>query len=97
MGKESRLVMYKELTGKWGYQATTAGTLTIAATSRVLQIMAIGGAGGGTIAIWGGSNITIPASQTVVLRFLHELCVPTPSSSAIVATGTVSAFVETVG
>lgn len=76
--------------GTWGYNAGTAGTLTVAANKRILQISATAPAlAAATMTINGGQTITIPAGSSLTVSPKANVTAPT-----IVFTGTASYFVE---
>lgn len=89
--------MYRELVGKWGYVAGTAGTVTVPPSAIVLAVWAWASTGSPTVAIFGGTAIPIPATgEPMVLRFLHDLLHADGAGAAaqIVFTGTSGYFVE---
>lgn len=76
--------------GTWGYNAGTAGTLTVAANKRILAITATAGALlGASMTINGGQTITIPAGTALTITPRANLTAPT-----LVFTSTASYFVE---
>lgn len=80
-----------DLSGTWGYDSGTSGSVTIGAGKRVLQITAVAGALGATMTINGGSTATIPALTSITLEPRGNLTAP-----ALVFTGTTAYFVEHV-
>lgn len=87
--------MVPGLYGKWGYKAGVDGTATLPEGAVVTQISAKSTAGG-TIVIFGGATITVPANSSFD-RFPpdHALCCARGASSdEIVFTGTTMYFVE---
>lgn len=78
------------VTGTWAYAAGTAGTVTLPAGSKVLQISATSLAGG-SFTVNGGSAITIPANQQFTLEPRGNLVAPT-----LVFTSTTAFVVEYV-
>jgi hypothetical protein len=79
-----------DLSGTWGYNAGTAGTLTVAANKRVLAITATAPPLlGATMTINGGQTITIPAGTTITISPRANLTAPT-----LVFTSTSAYFVE---
>lgn len=88
--------MWRELVGTWGYHAGVSGTLAMNAGDTVLQIIAHGGAGGGTVKIFGGDDIVIPANDVVSIAFRHTLVDAKTGALNIVFTTTTSYFVEYV-
>lgn len=79
------------LTGTWGYQSGTSGTVNIGASVRVAMITAAAGSGGGSFTINGGSSVTIPANSSITISPRGILVAPT-----LVFTSTSAYFVETV-
>lgn len=78
------------VTGTWGYAAGTAGTVTLPAGSKVLQISATSLLGG-SFTVNGGAAITIPANQQFTLEPRGNLVAPT-----LVFTSTTAYVVEYV-
>lgn len=78
-----------DLSGAWDYNAGTSGTLSVAASRRVLQITAVAGALGATVVINGGQTITLPALTSIAIEPKGNLVAP-----SIVFTGTTAYFVE---
>lgn len=77
-----------DLTGQWGYNAGTSGTLTLSGGKRVLTISAISVAGG-SATVNGGDPITIPAGGTFVMEPRVQVVDP-----EVVFTGTDSYVVD---
>jgi len=87
--------MVPGLHGKWSYAAGTSGTVTLPEGAVVCQISARSTAGG-TITIFGGATITIPANGSFD-RYPpdHALCIARGSATDdIVFTGTTAYYVE---
>lgn len=86
-----------DLSGTWGYNSGTSGTLTLTGSKRVLQITAIAQQAAASLTINAGNTITLPygstdkASSTITIEPKGNLTDPT-----IVFTGTVGFFVEYV-
>ena len=89
--------MYNEIQGAWGYGylATGGATVTIPTGATLLQVVACGGASGGTLVILGGATITLVANENLTLRFLHR-CAVAGATPTVVGTSTVTAFVDWV-
>lgn len=79
--------------GGWAYLAGANGTASVPKGARVLQIVIVGGAADGTLTIFGGASIPIPAGAVVPLRFPHDM-VANASSQDIVTTNTKTYFIE---
>ena len=78
--------------GAWGYNAGTAGTLTVAANKRILSLTVVAPqTTAASMTINAGSTITVPAGTALTLSPRANLVAPT-----LVFTGTSSYFVEFV-
>ena len=67
--------MWHELMGEWAYQAGSgSATVTIPKGSAIIQIIAHANPAG-TLQIFGGQTIPLPANDPVALRFNHLLLV----------------------
>ena len=79
-----------DLSGTWGYNAGTSGTLTVAANKRVLAITATAPPLlAASMTINGGQSITIPAGTSITINPRANLTAPT-----LVFTSTSAYFVE---
>lgn len=79
-----------DLSGTWGYNAGTSGTLAVAANKRILAITATAPTlAAASMTINGGQTITIPAGTTITISPRANLTSPT-----LVFTSTTSYFVE---
>jgi len=65
-----------DLSGTWGYDSGTSGSVTIGAGKRVLQITAVAGALGAIMTINGGSTVTIPALTSITIEPRGNLTPP---------------------
>lgn len=79
------------LSGTWGYQSGTNGTVNIGADVRVSMITAAAAETAASFTINGGSTITVPANSSITIAPRGVLVAPT-----LVFTGTSAYFVETV-
>lgn len=85
--------------GKYSYAAGASGTVNLSAGATVKQII-VHATSAGSMTIFGGASIPIPAGMTSYFRFDHECLVAgenAAGSVAIVFTGTDSYYVETIG
>lgn len=80
-----------DLSGTWGYDSGTSGSVTIGASKRVCQITCVAEASGATVTINGGSTVTIPALTSLTIEPRANLIAP-----SLVFTGTAAYFVEHV-
>ncbi len=85
---------WHSLVGRSGYVAGPAGTATLPTGAIVLQIVAHATTAG-TIAIFGGASIPVPASSTFTLD-VKDTLLSAGASGNIVFTGTDSYFVRYV-
>jgi len=87
--------MVPGLQGNWAYAAGTSGTVTLPEGAVVCQISAQTTAGG-TVVIFGGATITVPANTAFERAPSdHALCVAkTSGANTIVFTGTTAYYVE---
>jgi hypothetical protein len=85
--------------GKFTYYGGASGTVTLPNGATVKSIV-VHSTSGGTVTIFGGDTIPVPAGYGFGLRMSHENCVAGQTaggSAAIVFAGTDSYYVETIG
>ena len=90
--------MWNELAGRWVYKAGASGTVTVPKGARLLRVMAAG-TSAGTLTIFGGDSLPIPANMPVTIPFLHQMAVSgdnavTSGSQNLVFASTTMYYVE---